>query len=90
MPLPCGLAYEYGLSISTAVLVNEVYPGSPASKAGLASGDIIVSFGEHNTGGIDELHRLLTADAANQSIPVVILRRVEKRVLTIIPLPKEG
>jgi S1-C subfamily serine protease len=90
MPLPRRLAYEYGLPISTAVLVNEVYPGSPASQAGLASGDIIVSFGEHDTGGIDELHRLLTADAANQSIPVVILRGVEKRVLRIVPLPKEG
>jgi S1-C subfamily serine protease len=90
MPLPRRLAYEYGLSINTAVLVNEVYPGSPASKAGLASGDIIVSFGEHNTGGIDELHRLLTADAANQSIPVVILRGVERSVLIIVPLPKEG
>jgi S1-C subfamily serine protease len=90
MPLPRRLAYEYGLPISTAVLVSEVYPGSPASKAGLAAGDIIVSFGEHNTGGIDELHRLLTADAANQSIPVVILRGVEKDVLRIVPLPKEG
>jgi S1-C subfamily serine protease len=90
MPLPRRLAYEYGLPISTAVLVNEVYPGSPASKAGLAGGDIIVSFGEHNTGGIDELHRLLTADAANRSIPVVILRGVEKRVLRMVPLPKEG
>jgi S1-C subfamily serine protease len=90
MPLPRRLAYEYGLSINTAVLVNEVYPGGPASKGGLASGDIIVSFGEDNTGGIDELHRFLTADAANQSIPVVILRGVEKRVLRIVPLPKEG
>jgi S1-C subfamily serine protease len=90
MPLPRRLAYEFGLSINSAVLVNEVYPGSPASKAGLASGDIIVSFGEHNTGGIDELHRLLTAEAANQSIPLVILLGVEKRVLTIVALHKEG
>jgi S1-C subfamily serine protease len=72
------------------VLVNEVYPGSPAAKAGLAAGDIIVSFDGHNTGGIDELHRLLTAEAANKSIPVIILRGVEKRILTLVPLNKEG
>lgn len=90
IPLPRRIAYAHGLPISTAVLVNEVYPGSPASKAGLAAGDIIVSFDDHNTAGIDELHRLLIADAANKSMPLMILRGVEKRILTILPLPKEG
>jgi S1-C subfamily serine protease len=71
-------------------LVNEVYSGSPALKAGLAAGDIIVSFAEHNTGGIDELHRLLTADVANKSLPLVVLRGVEKRTLDVEPLLKEG
>jgi S1-C subfamily serine protease len=59
------LAYEYKLPINTAVLVNEVYAGSPAWKAGLIPGDIIASFGDRHTAGIDELHRLLTADSAN-------------------------
>lgn len=90
IPLPRRIAYVHGLPISTAVLVNEVYSGSPASKAGLASGDIIVRFADQNTAGIDELHRLLTADAANRSIPMVILRGAEKTTLTIVPLPKEG
>lgn len=50
IPLPRRIAYAHGLPISTAVLVNEVYPGSPASKAALAAGDIIVSFDDHTTG----------------------------------------
>jgi S1-C subfamily serine protease len=90
IPLPRRIAYVHGLPISTAVLVNEVYSGSPALKAGLVAGDIIVSFAEHNTGGIDELHRLLTADVANKSLPLVILRAVEKRTLSVVPLLKEG
>jgi S1-C subfamily serine protease len=90
IPLPRRIAYVHGLPISTAVLVNEVYSGSPALKAGLAAGDIIISFAEHNTGGIDELHRLLSADVANKSLPLVILRGVEKRTLTVVPLLKEG
>jgi S1-C subfamily serine protease len=90
VPLPRRLVYEYKLPVETAVMVNEVYAGSPAEKAGLLSGDIIVSFGEQSTAGIDELHRLLTADAANKTISLVVLRGVEKRSLKIVPLPKEG
>lgn len=90
VPLPRRLAYEHKLSIDTAVLVNEVYPGSPADKAGLTAGDIIVSFGDQSTGGIDELHRMLTAEAANKSSMLVVLRGVERKVLEIVPLSKEG
>ena len=90
VPLPRRLVYEYKLPLDKAILVNEVYPESPAAQAGLVSGDIIVAFGEKNTGGIDELHRLLTADVANQSTILTILRGVERRDLRIVPLPKEG
>jgi S1-C subfamily serine protease len=90
VPLPRRLVYEYKLPVDTAVMANEVYAGSPAEKAGLLSGDIIVSFGEQSTAGIDELHRLLTADAANKATALVVLRGVEKRVLKIVPLSKEG
>lgn len=90
VPLPRRLVYEYKLPVDTAVMANEVYAGSPAEKAGLIAGDIIVSLGEHSTAGIDELHRLLTADAANKTIPLVVLRGVQKKTLTIVPLAKEN
>ena len=89
VPLPRRLAYEYRLPIDTAVMVNEVYAGSPAAKAGLISGDIIVSFGDQHTAGIDGLHRLLTADSANKSRPLQVLRGVERKILEIVPLPKD-
>jgi S1-C subfamily serine protease len=89
VPLPRRLAYEYRLPIDTAVMVNEVYAGSPAAKAGLISGDIIVSFGDRHTAGIDELHRFLTAESANKSTTVQVLRGVEQMVLKVVPLPKE-
>jgi S1-C subfamily serine protease len=88
--IPRRLAYEYKLAISSAVLVNEVYPGSPAASAGLVSGDIIVSFGEQTTAGVDELHRLLTADAANKPEMMILLRGVERKLLRIVPISKEN
>ena len=89
VPLPRRLAYELKLP-DTAVLVNEVYAASPAARAGLMPGDIIVSFGDQGTAGIDDLHRLLTAEAANKSITLSAVRGSERKYMKIVPLPKEG
>jgi S1-C subfamily serine protease len=89
VPVPRRLVYEYKLPVDTAILVNDVQKGSPAERAGLAAGDIIVAFGSKNIAGIDELHRLLTAEAANRATTLTILRGVERRQLRVTPLTKE-
>jgi S1-C subfamily serine protease len=90
VPLPRRLVYEYKLPVDTAVMVNEVYKGSPGEQARLISGDIILAFGTNSIAGIDELHRLLTADVANRPTPLIVLRGVERRYLSIVPLSKEN
>jgi len=90
VPIPRRLVYEYKLPVDTAILVNEVYAGSPAAQAGLLAGDIIVAFNAKDIGGIDQLHRLLTVDVANRPTALTILRGVELRKLSITPLPKES
>jgi S1-C subfamily serine protease len=89
VPLPRRLVYEYKLPVDTAVMVNEVYKGSPGEQAGLISGDLILAFGTNSIAGIDELHRLLTADVANRSTPLIVLRGIERRYLSIVPLSNE-
>ena len=74
---PATVAYGYYWSDAPPVLRIE-------------SGDIIVAFGTRNIAGIDELHRLLTAEVANQSTALTILRGVELRKLPITPLSKEN
>jgi S1-C subfamily serine protease len=90
VPLPRRLVYEYKLPVDTAVMVNEVYKGSPGEQAGLISGDIILAFGANSIAGIDDLHRLLTAEVANQSTPLIVLNGIERRHLSIVPLSKEN
>ena len=90
VPLPRRLVYEYKLPVDTAVMVNEVYKGSPGEQAGLIPGDIILAFGTNSIAGIDELHRLLTADVANRPMPLIVLRGTERRYLSIVPLSKEN
>jgi S1-C subfamily serine protease len=90
VPLPRRLVYEYKLAVDTAVMVNDVQKSSPAAMAGIEPGDIIIGFGVKNIAGIDELHRLLTDEAANRPTTLIILRGVERKQLRVTPLPKEN
>src|SRR5207247_1011203 len=56
------IARHFRLENGHAVRVESVEPGGPAIAAGLQAGDLIVSFDDSPVNGIDDLHRLLTAE----------------------------
>ena len=62
-------------------LVREVYPNTPASAAGLQSGDIITTFDGKSIKDIDEFIRLVGSYRAGDTISLDIIRgRKEKRL----------
>jgi S1-C subfamily serine protease len=73
------LAAEHG------VLVSGIEPGSPASRAGLRQGDVIVAFAGEPVSGIDELHRHLVAKVIGVPSLVTIIRHTEKLDLVVTP-----
>jgi S1-C subfamily serine protease len=76
---------RHGLAATGGVLVQSVEPGSPAERAGIASGDIIVALGDEPVAGVDDLHRLLLAERIGTPIDAVVLRRGGRRALSVIP-----
>jgi len=72
-----------GIDAKSGVLVTGVEPDSPAARAGLASGDTIVEYEGSAVTGIDDLHRLLTADRIGVATSVVVLRGAERLQLPI-------
>jgi S1-C subfamily serine protease len=84
-PLRRQLVRHHGLPIESGVLVVSIEPASPAQRAGLIEGDVIVGYGDQTIGNIDALHRLLTHEQVGQRSPLSILRRNEKLTLTIVP-----
>jgi len=76
----------YNLPNETGMLVIGVEPGSPAARAGLREGDIVVEFNGQVITGIDDLHKLLTGEQVGVRSPIVILRGTEKLQLEIVPL----
>jgi S1-C subfamily serine protease len=85
VPLPRRLVLAHNLPVESGILAAAVEPNSPAERAGLRAGDIIVAYGEHQTTGIDDLHRLLVEEKVGVRAPMTIIRRSEKRVLGIVP-----
>ena len=67
------------------VLVAGIEPGSPASRAGLREGDVIVAFDGEPVSGIDELHRHLVAEVIGIPSSVTIIRHTEKLDLVVTP-----
>ena len=65
--------------------VVEVLPGSPAGKAGLSAGDIIVTAGGHPVSNAESLQRLLFADAIGQPLDVAVLRDGTELHLAAVP-----
>ncbi len=84
VPLPRRVVRFHKLSSGTGILVVSVEPGSPALRAGLREGDVILAYDGHETPGIDELHKLLTETRLGIASPLTILRGVEKLTLRVI------
>jgi len=85
VPLPRRLTRFHNLVVESGILVASIEPSSPAQRAGLVEGDVIVGYNGHPIGGIDDLHRQLTEAQVGARSPLTIIRRTEKLVLGIVP-----
>jgi serine protease Do len=63
---------------------------SPAEKAGLRSGDVIVALAGQSVAGVDDLYRLLAEAQPSTSTSITVLRRTEKMELAIVPRESEA
>ena len=71
--------------VDYGVLVAGIEPGSPATRAGLREGDVIVAFEGEPVAGIDELHRHLVAQAIGIPSQITVIRHTEKLDLVVTP-----
>lgn len=89
VPIQRQLVRYYDLPNTNGILVISMDEDSPARRAGLVEGDIIIAFAGERVDGIDELHRLLSEERVGAEQPITVIRRTEKLDLGIIPLERE-
>jgi S1-C subfamily serine protease len=75
----------YDLPKESGALVLSVEENSPAKRAGLRDGDVIVALEDHPIAGVDDLHRILADIRAGASCSLTVLRHTEKLELKIVP-----
>jgi len=75
----------YDLPKEMGAIVVGVEDNSPAKRAGLREGDIIVALDSQPVAGVDDLHRVLTDVRVGVSCSLTVVRWTEKLELKIIP-----
>ena len=88
--IPQEIAEQAGLEQETGVMIFSVEQGSPARKAGLAMGDVLVKFNGKPVNDFYDLPTLLAEDVIDKETKLTIIRRENLIELTIVPTAHGG
>ena len=85
------LAESFGMDKPHGALIAKVLPDSPAEKAGLEIGDVVVKFNSDEVSFSSNLPPMVGNTPIGETVPLEIIRRGKKRTLklTIAKLPEE-
>lgn len=88
--IPQEIAEQAGLEQETGVMIFSVEADSPARKAGLAMGDVLVKFNGKPVNDFYDLPRLLAQDVVGKEVKLTIIRREKLLEGTITPTTHGG
>jgi S1-C subfamily serine protease len=79
---------EHQLEVPGGVLVLSVEATSPAERAGLARGDVIVALDGQTVAGVDDLHRVLGGDSIGRRISGTLVRGRDTVAFEVEPVER--
>jgi serine protease Do len=82
-PMTPELAKTFGVSETSGALVSDVTESSPAQKAGLKQGDVIVRYDGRPVGRIGDLPRAVAETPVGRTVPLEVLRDGQKMTLSV-------
>ena len=78
------LAKSFGMEDAKGALVAEVNPGTPAEKAGIERGDIIIDFNGQPIHEMNELPRLVAVTAPGTKVTLKVLRQGKEKSFSLV------
>lgn len=76
------------VKIDRTVQINSVYAGSPADRAGIRQGDVLVSIDSRTVHSSEEVRSLVLQLRKGAQVPIVFLRKGETRTGTLLIVPR--
>jgi|SRR5579871_4493776 len=83
IPVPREAFEDFGLKDRKGALVAQVPGGSPAAKAGMEPGDVIVEYNGRPVTSRDDLVKMVIATKPGTSVPVKVLRNKQEKTLHV-------
>jgi S1-C subfamily serine protease len=85
-PIHRRFAHAYGIDQSTVIEVAEVLPDSPASRADIRKGDLIVQANGAELRSVDALLSALAENSAFREVEITLLRKGRKITARLAPI----
>jgi serine protease Do len=79
------LAAYFGVKAGAGVLITEVVKDTPAAKAGLKAGDVLVQMGEKPVKDSEDIHEILAGLKKGDSIAITVIRHGKREALKAEP-----
>ncbi len=77
------LAESFNLDRTEGALVGDVIPDSPAEKAGIKRGDVIVKFDKNEVRTMESLPKIVGSTTPGKAVKVEVIRDGKKKVLNV-------
>jgi serine protease Do len=84
-PLTKETAQAFGLPNTNGAVISAVSPGTPAAKAGLQAGDVIVEYNGRPVTDSDSLVSMVVGTKPGTTVPITIYRENKRQTLSITP-----
>ena len=82
-PIDYSLAEKLKLEEPRGALIREAYKGTPAHKAGIRRGDVIVEFDKVTIRDINHLRHVVAATGVGKTVEVKVIRKGTEKVLGV-------
>jgi serine protease Do len=89
-PLDEALARSFGYDSTEGALIGDVVPNSPAEKAGLKAGDIVVKFGDAKIRDMQQLRNLAAATEPGTTIRIEVMRNGQAKTVPLEVTQREA
>ena len=88
-PIPRRHAVVAGVDNTMGALLAQIEPDSPAAKAGLLPGDVVIKLDGVEINGVDDLIRALDRDRIGRTLAMDVLRMGRLRAIDIHPVERK-